>query len=92
MLSVLATGTLVSDPKSRLSANGKSYATASMRVPAEDGEPMLISIITFNADSVAGVLAGLAGGTFRHECLNVRSCALPLFRQLRLWSPRALMR
>jgi single-stranded DNA-binding protein len=57
MLNVLATGTLVSDPKSRLSTNGKSYATASLRVPAEDAEAMLISVIAFNVDAVVAILA-----------------------------------
>ena len=57
MLNILATGTLVSDPKSRQSATGKAYATASMRVPTEDGEAMLASLIAFNADAVAALMA-----------------------------------
>jgi len=57
MLSVLATGTLVSDPKSRQSAAGKAYATCNLRVPAEDSEAMLVSVIAFSADTVAAILA-----------------------------------
>lgn len=57
MLSILASGTLISDPVSRTSATGKAYATASLRVPAEDSDAMLVSVIAFNADSVAAILA-----------------------------------
>lgn len=57
MLSVLCSGTLTADPKSRTSAKGKDYATASLRVPAEDAEAMLVSVIVFNADAVAALLA-----------------------------------
>ena len=57
MLSVLCSGTLVSDPKSRTSATGKAYATAQIRVPAEDADPMLVSVIAFNADAVQALLA-----------------------------------
>ncbi len=57
MLSILASGTLVKDPKQRTSAAGKPFATASLRVPAEDDEAMLTSIIAFNADAVAAFLA-----------------------------------
>ncbi len=57
MLNVLASGTLVSDPKRRTSTTGKDYATGTMRVPAEDAEAMLVSIITFTADAVAALLA-----------------------------------
>ena len=57
MLNILATGTLVADPRSRTSATGKTFATAQMRVPAEDADPMLVSIIAFNADAVQALLA-----------------------------------
>ena len=43
MLNILATGTLVSVPKPRQNATGKTYTTASMRVPTEDGETVLVS-------------------------------------------------
>lgn len=57
MLSVLASGTLVNDPRERQSAAGKTYATALLRVPAEDADAMLVSAIAFNADAVAALLA-----------------------------------
>lgn len=61
MLNVLCSGSLVSDPRDRTTPAGKSYATGQMRVPAEDAEAMLVSIIAFNADAVAALL-GLAKG------------------------------
>jgi single-stranded DNA-binding protein len=57
MLSVLATGTLVSDPRRRTTAAGKAFATALLRVPSEDADAMLVSIIAFDADAVAALLA-----------------------------------
>lgn len=57
MLSVLCSGSLVSDPRERTTAGGKAFATAQMRVPAEDAEAMLVSVIAFNADAVTGLLA-----------------------------------
>ena len=57
MLSVLVSGSLVTDPRERTSAAGKAFATASMRVPAEDAEAMMVSIIAFNADAVTALLA-----------------------------------
>jgi hypothetical protein len=49
MLSVLANGTLVADPRERTAANGNKYATAALRVPCENAEPMIVSFITFSA-------------------------------------------
>ena len=40
MLTILASGTLIQDPKARTSATGKHYATALLRVPCEDGDPV----------------------------------------------------
>lgn len=57
MLSVLCSGTLVSDPRERTTAAGKAYATGQMRVPAEDAEATLVSVIAFAADAVTGLLA-----------------------------------
>lgn len=57
MLNILATGTLVADPKRRTSTAGKDFATASLRVPADDSETMLVSVIAFNVDAVAALLA-----------------------------------
>ena len=84
MLNILATGTLVSDPKSRQSATGKAYATASMRVPTEDSEAMLASLIAFNADAVASILALSKG-----DSLSVAGRAKPCFFS-RLLSANAL--
>ncbi len=57
MLSVLASGTLAADPKARTSASGKAFATALLRVPSEDAEAMLASVITFDSGAVAALLA-----------------------------------
>lgn len=57
MLAVLASGTVVFDPRARTSASGKAFATAQIRVPAEDSDPMLVSVIAFDADAVAAILA-----------------------------------
>lgn len=57
MLSILASGVLIADPKARTSATGKTYATAQLRVPAEDADAMLASIIAFTPDAVAVLLA-----------------------------------
>lgn len=57
MLNVLAQGVLVSDPRERTTAAGKPYATGLLRVPAEDADAMLVSIIAFASDSVAALLA-----------------------------------
>jgi single-stranded DNA-binding protein len=62
MLNILASGTLVSDPRQRTTAAGKAFATGQMRVPAEDAEALLVSIIAFNADAVTGLLALSKGG------------------------------
>ncbi len=57
MLSVLATGQLVRDPQSRTSSVGKPYVTALLRVPCEDGDPLLCSVIAFSPDAVQALLA-----------------------------------
>ena len=57
MLSILASGTLVNDPVERRSVTGKTYATASLRVPAEDSDAVLISVIAFAGDAVQAILA-----------------------------------
>ena len=63
MLNILALGTLVSEPKPRQSATDKTYATASMRVPIDDAETVLASLIAFNADAVTSILALSKGRT-----------------------------
>jgi single-stranded DNA-binding protein len=75
MLSILASGTLVADPVSRTSAAGKPYATCTMRVPCEDSDAVLVSIITFASDAVAALLA-LAKGD---------SCAIAGRAKLTAW-------
>ncbi len=57
MLSILASGALVSDPKQRTSTNGKPYVTACVRVPAEDSEAVMLSVIAFAADAVQALSA-----------------------------------
>jgi single-stranded DNA-binding protein len=57
VLTVLASGTLARDPKPRTSAAGKTFATALLRCPAEDAEPMLLSLIAFNEPAVRALLA-----------------------------------
>lgn len=57
----LCTGTLMSDPQSRISAAGKPFATALLRVPCEDAEPALVSLIGFSNDAVSALLAHSKG-------------------------------
>lgn len=66
MLNILALGTLVSDPRPRQNTAGKAYATASMRVPTDDGEAMVVSLIAFNARAVASLLT-----LSKNDCLSV---------------------
>jgi len=57
ILAILASGTLVNDPKQRTTAAGKPYATASLRVPAEDSDALMVSVIAFAPDAVGAILA-----------------------------------
>ena len=57
MLTILASGTLVADPVERRSANDKPYVTCAVRVPAEDADAMMISVIAFSESAVAALLA-----------------------------------
>jgi hypothetical protein len=54
-LFLLATGTLTADPRRRTSASAKEFATALLRVPAED-DPVLVSLIAFDLDACASLL------------------------------------
>ncbi len=63
MLSVLATGTMASDPVSRTTSAGKPYATGLLRVPCEDAEPVLVSMIAFDTAAVEALLAHGKGET-----------------------------
>ena len=57
MLNILASGVLVADPVERRSVTGKTYCTASLRVPAEDADAVLVSVIAFGGDAVQAILA-----------------------------------
>lgn len=57
MLTVLAVGNLIRDPERRTSSKGKDYATALLRVPSAEADAMLVSVITFNPDTVQALLA-----------------------------------
>jgi len=56
MLTALVSGTLTSDPVERISTAGKPYATALMRVPSEDAEALLCSLIAFAPDAVRALM------------------------------------
>ena len=55
MLSVLCSGSLVRDPQRRASKNAKEYCTALLRVPCEDSDALLVSIICFDEAGVAAL-------------------------------------
>ena len=57
MLTVLCSGTLVADPKSRTGASGKPFCTALIRVPVEDADAILVSAIAFAEQLIAALLA-----------------------------------
>lgn len=57
MLNTLASGTLIADPRRRTSANGKDYATAALRVPLEDGDALIASLICFDEHAVTALIA-----------------------------------
>lgn len=57
MLNVLATGILIADPRERTAANGNRYATGALRVPVEDAEPVIVSMIAFSSGAVSALLA-----------------------------------
>lgn len=57
MLSILANGTLIADPVEQRSVNDKPCATCTIRVPCDDGEAMLVSVVSYKADVVAALLA-----------------------------------
>lgn len=61
MLNILATGTLITDPQRRTSAAGKAYATASLRVPSDGADAVLVSLIAFATDAVDALLADSKG-------------------------------
>jgi single-stranded DNA-binding protein len=58
MLSILASGSLIADPKQRTGSSGKPFATAQARIPS-DGEAasVLLSIIVFRETAMQALLA-----------------------------------
>jgi single-stranded DNA-binding protein len=76
MLSILATGVLVQDPQRRISATGKPFCTALLRVPSEEAEALLLNAIAFDPDVVER-LTGLKKGD---------SCALTGRGKLTSWT------
>jgi single-stranded DNA-binding protein len=57
MLSILASGSLVRDPQRKMSAQSRAYVTGLMRVPSEDAEAILLSIVCFSENAMTGLLA-----------------------------------
>lgn len=60
MIDALLTGKLAADPKPGTARNGNAYATARVLVAMGD-DRLSVSVIAFDADTVAGLLALLAG-------------------------------
>lgn len=56
-LAVLASGTLVRDPEARVSAAGKRYATALLRVPSEGEDAVLVSVVAYSNTALEARLA-----------------------------------
>lgn len=57
MIDALIHGRLAADPEARTASNGNRYAIARLWVATGAEERMQVSIIAFNADVVAGLLA-----------------------------------
>ena len=55
-LALLAQGTLVQDPQSRISGKGRAYATALLRAAIVGEEAMLLSLIAFSDTAVGDLL------------------------------------
>jgi single-stranded DNA-binding protein len=62
VLSALATGTLVSDPKQRTGAGGRLYVTATLRVATED-DSILVMTIAFNSTAQRALMSLSKGDT-----------------------------
>ena len=56
MLTILAHGTLIEDPVEQRGTNETSYATCVMRVSDDDGEPVLVSVVSFDPAAAAALL------------------------------------
>jgi len=61
MLNILATGSLVADPKERTGTSGKPFVTANARVPSDGEDSILLSLIAFR-DSACQALMALTKG------------------------------
>ena len=57
MLTALLSGTLIADPKERQGSNGRQFVTAAIRVPIEDGEPIIANVIVFVQSAQNALLA-----------------------------------
>ena len=63
MIDALLSGRLAADPKPGTSRNGNPYATARVHVTTNAGDNLTIPVISFDADTVAGLLALSTGDT-----------------------------
>lgn len=63
MLSALASGTLVREAQQRQGSSGRPYATASMRVPCDGDEAVLVSIVAFSTTAIEALLGLKKGDT-----------------------------
>lgn len=63
MIDALLTGRLAADPKPGTSRNGNPYATARIQASTSAEDRLSVSVIAFDADAVAGLLALSAGDT-----------------------------
>lgn len=61
MIDALVTGKLIKAPESRTTKTGKPYATARMRVTTDQTNSALCSVVAFDPDAVAALLALNAG-------------------------------
>lgn len=57
MIDALLTGRLAADPKPGTSRNGNTYATARVQVTTGAEDRLSVSVIAFDAGTVAGLLA-----------------------------------
>lgn len=57
MIDALITGRLAADPEARTASTGSQYAIARLWVATGAEDRMQVSVIAFNADVVAGLLA-----------------------------------
>lgn len=61
MIDALITGRLHAKPERRTAKNGNAFATAKLRVASGDGQTLFASVICFDVDAVAALLALEAG-------------------------------